>query len=290
MPLKLRAASGRAKHWERTMSRRTRARSFLFEPLRFINDEAVRMMEPVALGGYAALFCQLWEQPEPGVVPDDDRLLASLARMAPETWTLARSQIARAFDTTSRPGFWLQSGMIQTAAAQDRFVASQSRAGKRSANSRWGKENDKLRTTDPQPRVTDSLSGGYGEPITPSVLGSRFSENLSPRVASLHGSPSTAVDDHAPNGHSNGNGHLTIREWFRTVFWPYYPRKVGKRAAYNRIQVLFKTAGPALEDELGNAIMNTLQDFKHGEWAAREPGLIPHAATFLNREDFLDAR
>lgn len=147
------------------MSRKTRARSFLFEPARFVNDEAVRMMDPAALGGYASLFCHLWEQPEPGVVPADDRLLASLARMTPDEWRCHATAIARAFDTATRPGCWLQKGLIETAKAQDRFASQQSKRGKLGANVRWPKASDGASITNEVPCKRDG----------PSVLGSRFS-------------------------------------------------------------------------------------------------------------------
>lgn len=97
-----------------------------------------------------------------------------------------------------------------------------------------------------------------------------------------------AGERHA-HAEKNGNGQLTVKAWFLTVFWPRYPRKVGKAQAFRRIVSIFKAAGPAREDQLGDAIMNRLHGFKTGEWSEREPALIPHPATFLNREDFLDA-
>lgn len=185
------------------MARRERARSFLFEPGRFINDDAVRLMDPEALGGYAAIFCQLWEQPDPGMVPDSDRLLASLARMAPETWTRARSQIAGAFDTTSRPGFWLQRGMIQTAKAQDEFVARQSRYGKAAAKSRWDKPEDAPRIANALPTALESECAPHARPVTPSVLGSRFSvesteESKAERPRARRAPPRKIVRDCTP--------------------------------------------------------------------------------------------
>lgn len=150
------------------MSRMTRAASFLFEPQAFKNDHAVRVMDPASIGGYVMLLCELWEQPEPGVVPDDDRLLASLARMAPETWTLARPQIARAFDTTSRPGFWIQKRMVTTHAEQTAWFAAQSEHGRKggeaSAQARSTKPKSKprgsrKRASSPLVSVMGSVSG-----------------------------------------------------------------------------------------------------------------------------------
>jgi len=131
----------------------TRANAFLFEPQAFKNDHAVRVMDPASVGGYVMLLCELWEQPEPGVVPDDDRLLASLARMTPETWTQARSQIARAFDTTSRPGFWIQKRMVATHEEQTAWVKAQVERGRLG-----GQASAKARSTEPQASVQRASS------------------------------------------------------------------------------------------------------------------------------------
>ena len=149
------------------MSRRDRARSFLFEPARFKNDEAVLTMSLEARGAYAILFCELWDQPEPGVVRDDDRLLASLARATTDEWVRIGSDVRRAFDAQERPGYLVQRGLVATVKAQDRFIASQSHAGHVAAKARWA--NEKMRRASephPTPNATD---------VTPSVLGSRFS-------------------------------------------------------------------------------------------------------------------
>jgi hypothetical protein len=191
-----------------------------------------------------ALFCQLWEQPEPGVVPDDDRLLASLARMAPETWTLARPQIARAFDTTSSPGFWLQKGLIETAIAQDAFVMQQSIAGsarmlrltpehrrsiaQAAALARWSKT---------KPKQTESvMPSDANVMLSPSVLGSRFSEESKKRqrakkpraprqqltheeLATTFGLPLALVKANAAKIHASGkyrNQYLTLVNWCKS--------------------------------------------------------------------------
>jgi len=147
-------------------------------------------MEPAALGGYAALFCQLWEQPDPGVVPDDDRLLSSLSRMDRTEWDRVRPQIARAFDTTSRPGFWLQKGLVETARAQDRFKRAQSERGKQGANARWPNTGDGASIANEPPCKRDG----------PSVLGSRFSGSGSTSESEKIAAP--AADRSPP---TNGN-------------------------------------------------------------------------------------
>jgi len=128
------------------------------------------MMSLEARGAYAILFCELWDQPEPGVVPDDDRLLASLARATPEEWGRIANDVRRAFDAQERPGYLIQRGLVATVKAQDRFIASQSHAGHVAAKARWA--NEKMRRAS-EPHPTPNAND-----VTPSVLGSRFSGSV----------------------------------------------------------------------------------------------------------------
>lgn len=154
------------------MTRRARASTFLFEPKRFINDSAVIRMSPPALGAYMLIFCAAWDQEEPGVVPDSDRVLYSMARMSPEEWASVRAEVSLAFDTESRPGWWVQRGLVRTHQAQDKFVKRQSARGEAGAKARWEKPLDGASNANalPPPMLDDGLS---------SVLGSRFSESPS---------------------------------------------------------------------------------------------------------------
>jgi len=127
------------------MPRAERMKSFVFEPARFRHDPAVLAMGPTARGAYVMLFCAGWDMTEQGVFPDDDRVLAQLAMVTPQEWTSVRAEVATAFDTTSRTGFWVQKGMARTAAAQNRWMKERSRVGRRAANTRWDKEKDASR-------------------------------------------------------------------------------------------------------------------------------------------------
>ena len=111
--------------------KRDRAREFLFEPSRFKNDPAVMKMSLPARGAYAILFCEAWDMPEPGVMPDDDSLLAVLARTDPESWLEVRDEVATAFDTTSSPGLWIQRGTVATYEKQQQYFTEQAEHGRK---------------------------------------------------------------------------------------------------------------------------------------------------------------
>ena len=110
--------------------RRDRAREFLFEPARFKNDLAVMNMTLAGRGAYAILFCECWDMPEPGVLPDDDVMLATFARTDLDSWRDVREEVSKAFDTTSRPGFWVQRGTVETYERQCGYFETKEVAGR----------------------------------------------------------------------------------------------------------------------------------------------------------------
>jgi hypothetical protein len=72
-----------------------------------------------------------------------------------------------------------------------------------------------------------------------------------------------------------------IKEWF-DKFWGVYPRKTGKKAAVKAFKAALRKHGkPAVSTGLGR----WLAYWKEHKTAEN---FIPHASTWLNREDFLD--
>lgn len=139
---------------------RDRARAFLFYPADYLNDPAVLRMGVLGRGAYGgALLPALWDQPEPGVVEDDDSLLALLAKCTPSEWRQVRDKVSLAFDTTSRPGFWIQRRMVAERIAQDRWFRAKSRLGKAAANMRWRKDMDATGNADAMPNDAGSGRG-----------------------------------------------------------------------------------------------------------------------------------
>lgn len=157
--------------------RTERAREFLFEPSRFKNDPAVMRMTLAARGAYAILFCEAWDMPEPGVLPDDDGLLATLSRTDFESWMGLRNEVKNAFDLENRPGFWVQNGLVATYESQKSWYANQIEAGRKGGLK--GRYKARLRLAVPQgegrevevlttkEKEKDSSSVPLTEPISP---------------------------------------------------------------------------------------------------------------------------
>jgi uncharacterized protein YdaU (DUF1376 family) len=129
------------------LPRIARGTRFLMEPRAYLSDEAVLPMNLEERGAYSTLLFGLWDLPEPGVAPANDRALAALARATPEEWERVKPAVTRAFDTETRPGWWVQRRMVREHEAQDKRVAhlrtARSNAGKAGNVSRWNKEDSR---------------------------------------------------------------------------------------------------------------------------------------------------
>lgn len=155
--------------------RRTRADSFLFEPRRFIRDPVVRSMSPSAMGAYIRLFCAAWDEDEPGVLPDNDAVLAGLAQMSHDEWAAVREAVAAAFKVGD--GQWVQKGLRETLKAQDQHIQHQRNKGKGRAKDapreggRFTSQPPAAHQPDHQPDTSQppAYPSGFGSPESPSA-------------------------------------------------------------------------------------------------------------------------
>lgn len=248
------------------MAREPRSQRFLFNPAQFINDEAVLSMSLEARGAYIALFCSAYDQQEPGVLPGDPRNLALLARCTPEEWSRVTSQVTLAFDTVTRPGKWIQQGMIRSFAISN---------GERSE---WRKRQQDKRKRDRD--VTGDKGVSHGNvSVSVSVPVSRESK------------PTRAVRS-VPDGRLN--------EWagaFEEHVWPKRPRcgAPGPRASESKPAALkawmkLVPKDPAKMADVMNAILDAIEaDIATYRDAGTEASKIPHLSTYLNQQRFLDS-
>jgi len=112
----------------------------MFNPQHYLSDPMVLAMNLEERGAYSTLLLGLWLQPEPGVVVADARVLATLSRATTEEWARVVGAVSRAFDTTERPGFWVQKRMVGTHKRQIDWARMRSEAGKRGNAIRWHDE------------------------------------------------------------------------------------------------------------------------------------------------------
>lgn len=254
------------------MAREDRPTVFLFEPARFLNDEAVQAMIPAALGAYAALFCACWQQQEVGVLTDDDRLLSFLARCTAEEWAAVAPQVRRAFRSEVRDGrpVLVQSGLVETRRAQVRWLDQKSEAGREAAKSRWDKRKDAAGIGSPN---ATAMQYGLG------LVGIREEEpNPSPSLG-------LGVEAAAPEA---SKPETSWAAQFDSRFWPAWPSGVrGKpgKAEARELWARLKPKGP----DLLEAIMAGLERWKSSsEWRKEGGAFIPDAKKWLRRQRWLD--
>lgn len=124
--------------------------------------------------------------------------------------------------------------------------------------------------------IQSSVQEGQGgdAPLKDSCASSSFSVSSALSVVASKLAPNRPAPD------------LTALQAFETVFWPAYPRKIGKfeaRKAWARLRLKDED-----QDSL-DAIMAGLARYIADEWEPDRPRFIPHAATWLNQhrwEDF----
>lgn len=266
-----------------------RPREFLFEPLRFLNDENVRTMRPHELGAYTALWCAGWDQPEPGVLPDDDRLLGFLARCTPDEWAQVREAVARCYDRTSRPGAWIQQGTVETARRQAEKLERARADGRRGGSKRWG-------SNDPEQPALD-LGPAGGHP-TGGASGAPTGRPNGEPVAVGRGRVGVGVgegENPQPKPDARPEpAERFPREWPRLfeAFWNAWP--VGYKVGRNEAERSWARITPKSQATL-DAILEGLERWKRSErWARSGPNgepagyLIPNPKTWLNQGRWRD--
>jgi uncharacterized protein YdaU (DUF1376 family) len=141
--------------------------SFQFYPRDFLSDAAVRRMNAAARGAYITLLCTSWLEEEPGVIQDNDELLASMAGVTPREWKKLREAIARAFVISD--GWWRQKRMILERDTQRMRMQTASEAGSKGAAKRWGAHSNPIGSAiaTPMPGQCDSMTPSSASALTP---------------------------------------------------------------------------------------------------------------------------
>lgn len=285
--------------------KRPRAPRFLFEPGDFETDPVVLAMSPAGRGAYIMLLCRAWAMPEPGVIPAaPERTVANLAMIDFETWQAVKSELAEAFDTESRPGFWIQKRMVATHRLQtDRIKMLESKStagGKARAQSAMRQQNGAF-----APAVIQQPLAGAGKTLvqrsasdTPAHpaglgLGLGLGEDVQ-ECSSVHTrkhSPSNDAEKppRAQRAESasaeKARATRQASATFDAKFWPRYPRKVGRAAALKAF--VRRVRSPDDWRAVNAGLDHWLEVWTRDE---TEDRFIPHASTWLNQERYRDAQ
>lgn len=111
----------------------------------FLGSTAVQLMDCKQVGAYTLLLNHCYNMG--GMLPDDDRILARLARMTPEEWATDGQLVRDQFEP--HPGGGLTQRRVQEAITEyDREVSQKRLAGRKSAERRWGQKVTAVITAD----------------------------------------------------------------------------------------------------------------------------------------------
>lgn len=109
----------------------TKRPSFPFYPKQLLGDKDVALMTHAELGAHTLLLCYAWEEDPPGSLPDDDNVLAKLARTDEKTWKQLREGVLRGWKLRKKRFY--NDGLVR-AHEQSNKKQGQTR---RAAYSRW---------------------------------------------------------------------------------------------------------------------------------------------------------
>jgi uncharacterized protein YdaU (DUF1376 family) len=269
-----------------------RVRTFPFYPMDFMTDDAVAMMSLAARGAYITLLCRSWLSPTPGIIPNDDVLLARLSD-AREQWPALREEVMRAFKR--RGGTWVQERMVRERTCQ---IVRYNRAlsgAKKTNRKRWG---TKSLSRSPSHTALEQVHEPVQLPVEPLEIPksppledehSQQHESLSARLSGrLSGRLNVALDSKTlgsskASSSSKSSGLSKAEETKSTSpcpfdrFWAAYPLRQGKakaRASWAKHRPPIDAVLAAIETQKG--------------WRRWLEGFIPLPATWLNQHRWED--
>jgi uncharacterized protein YdaU (DUF1376 family) len=261
----------------------------------YLQDEAVMGMDADTEGLYIRLLCRSWKSATPGVIPErlfgvmceEHRITEqyrvlwgdkfreldeTMLEIGPEMIADLRlesikDQMRPAFDTVSRPGFWVQKRMMADFKRLSAIYEAKRRGGEQTRNRKQVARSPEA--------ILEDTSRTPGEEVEVEVekeVEESKSKDLATDVAETGGSLNGKADPE----------DLSWGEIFETWFWGRYPRKVGKPAAkkaWNGVRPQTQDTVEAMNEGLG---------LWEGFWAKKDKEFIPHPATWLNQRRWED--
>ena len=207
-----------------------------------------------------------------GPLPDDVKQLRAICKASPKVWSKLVPAVRPLFDV-SGTGFWRHKRCDEEIEKARQVAVRQRERTRAATQNRW-KTREKIAS------VTDTVTDTVTETQTQTQLldldftsPSLFDRDL-PLTNTCPKPKKTGRLARATGGEPEGSPFV--------CFWKEYPRKIGKRAAEKAYVAALKRAD-------ATAIMTGLALFvKHA--ANLEPQFIPHPATWLNQDRWLDER
>jgi uncharacterized protein YdaU (DUF1376 family) len=273
---------------------------FAFYPADFANDIHVEAMSTLQVGAYVLLLCKAWQSDPPASLPNDDQILARLARVDAVIWQEIKAGVLVPFRLGA-------DGKLHSKRLRQEHEAAQKRMRIAKENGRKGGRPKSSGATGCDDGKPSGLASGIpaGNP-QPNQRGNPTQSSESPISVSLFPSgegvgeeEDTPLPPAKPGGVAGGEpkakksrkrkagSEPPAEHPFFAEFWKAYPRKE-KRDDATRA---FSAINPS--PELFAEIMRAVEAQKlNGALVARVTGegrsTIPHPTTWLNKRRWTD--
>ncbi|MFO0823039.1 MAG: DUF1376 domain-containing protein [Gemmataceae bacterium] len=112
---------------------------FAFYPADFANDINVEAMSTLQVGAYMLLLCKAWQAEPPASLPNDDQILARLARVDAATWAEIKAGVLVPFRVGEDGRLHSKRLRLEYDNAMQRMQANRDKA-RGAAKSRWSKK------------------------------------------------------------------------------------------------------------------------------------------------------
>jgi uncharacterized protein YdaU (DUF1376 family) len=246
----------------------TRPRYFAFYPADFAGDINVEAMTTLQVGAYILLLCKAWQADPPASLPNDDAVLARLARLTPAEWSEAKAGVLSPFvlGTDDR---WHQKRLRQEYETARALIRKRAKAGEVGASVRWQSHGNRM-----------------AEPLRPQCEGNGIQNGIQNLKPNPPNPPPGGTTEEPPNGKKprqrNKRASADADPLF-VRFWQAYPLKVKKIEAAKA----FASLGPS-EELLGVILAALAKQKRSVEWNKEDGRFVPHPPSWLKARRWED--
>ena len=235
---------------------------FAFYPKDFADDIDVCSMSTLAVGAYILLLCKSWQSDPPCSLPNDDQILARLARLDAVSWAEVRSGVLSPFTMEADGSRWHQKRLRTE---YNKAVAAMKQRSERARKGGQAKHANR------------TASGGCCLRSASSTIQARAS-TISDSVSD---SDSPKRDGDPGEGKNRAEVAPEI-DWLKAfdAFWAAYPSKTDRLQAMAAWQDLMPSA------ELLAAVLGAIATQKHGDKWQR--GIYQSPARWLRDQRWTD--
>lgn len=259
--------------------------AFQFYTKDFTDDPMVKLLNKEQKGAYLMLLCTAWAQEEPGILPNDDEMLAPWAECNAKEWAKNRTAILRCFKVLP-DGRLLQKRMREEYLKQLARREERAEAGAKGARARW-------ESSRAEPPLSASLSHSSAMAELSRSNGSAMPEPMANDGSSSASSSASASalpeSTHTPRAYAREGGAHPSHQGFQAVWAAKtgiaMPDAMTLLEARRRLEAYAEAQGVHFPTTVDRALAEFEAEVK--SWSSPQP-LTPEL--FLRKWDQIQAR